>query len=329
MFTATLVLTLALGIGACTAIFSLIDAVMLKSLPVTDPSRLYQIGIGKSCCLTNGFEGNWGLYSFKLYKRVEAAAKPEFDQVAAFQAGPGVLSVRYGTGTDRAQARALMGEYVSGNYFDTLGVRAAAGRMLTPADDHRGAPPVAVMSYRTWQQKYGGDPKVVGATFQIETFAFTIVGIAPPGFFGETLTSNPMDLWVPLSVDYLTDAEAPYCDIPSMSWLRLVGRLKPGANPAAVGERLTILLRHWLTEEAALAPQYQSQLNDQLSQQVIRLGPAGRGIGELRDSYGGSLKILLGICCAVLLIGCANVANLLLARGMVRRPQTALQRALG
>jgi len=141
MFTATLVLTLALGIGACTAIFSLIDAVMLKSLPVTDPSRLYQIGVGKSCCLTNGFEGNWGLYSFKLYKRVEAAAKPEFDQVAAFQAGPGVLSVRYGTGTDRAQARALMGEYVSGNYFDTLGVRAVAGRMLTPADDHRGAPP--------------------------------------------------------------------------------------------------------------------------------------------------------------------------------------------
>lgn len=329
MFTATLVLTLALGIGACTAIFSLIDAVMLKSLPVTDPSQLYQIGIGKSCCLTNGFEGDWGLYSFKLYKQVEAAAKPQFDHVAAFQAGPGVLSVRYGTGTDRAQARALMGEYVSGNYFDTLGVRAVAGRMLTPADDHRGAPPVAVMSYRTWQQIYGGNPKVVGAIFQIETFAFTVVGIAPPGFFGETLTSNPMDLWVPLSVDYLNDAEAPYCDIPSMSWLRLVGRLKPGANPAAVGERLTILLRHWLTGEAALAPQYQSQLNDELSQQVIRLGPAGRGIGEMRDSYGGSLKILLGICCAVLLIGCANVANLLLARGMVRRPQTALQRALG
>lgn len=329
MFTATVVLTLALGIGACTAIFSLIHAVMLKSLPVTDPSRLYQIGIGKSCCLTNGLEGDWDLYSFKLYRQVAAAAQPEFDQVAAFQAGPGVLSVRYGTGADRAQARALMGEYVSGNYFDTLGVRAVAGRMLTPADDHRGAPPVAVMSYRTWQQKYGGDPKVIGATFQIETFAFTIVGIAPPGFFGETLTSNPMDLWVPLSVDYLTDAEAPYCDVPSMSWLRLIGRLKPGANPASVGERLTILLRRWLTGEAALAPQYQSQLKEQLSQQVIRLGPAGRGIGEMRDSYGSSLQILLAICCAVLLIGCANVANLLLARGISRRPQTALQRALG
>ena len=149
---------------------------------------------------------------------------------------------------------------------------------------------MAVMSYRTWQQKYGGDPRVVGATFQIETFAFTIVGVAPPGFFGETLTSNPMDLWVPLSVDYLTDAEAPYCDIPSMSWLRLIGRLKPGANPAAVGERLTILLRHWLTGEAALPPQYQSQLKDELPQQAIRLGPAGRGIGEMRDSYGRSLK---------------------------------------
>jgi predicted permease len=329
MFTATVVVTLALGIGACTAIFSLIDAIMLKSLPVSEPSQLYQIGIGKTCCLTNDLQGDWGLYSFKLYKQIEAAAKPEFDQVAAFQAGPGVLSVRYGTGTDRAQARALMGEYVSGNYFDTLGVRAVAGRMLTSADDHRGAPPVAVMSYRTWQQKYGGDPKVVGATFQIETFAFTIVGIAPPGFFGETLSSNPMDLWVPLSVDYLTDAEAPYCDVPSMSWLRLIGRLKPGAKPANVGERLTILLKHWLTGEGALPPQEQSQLSEELSRQVIRLGPAGRGMSEMRDSYGSSLKVLLGICCAVLLIGCANVANLLLARGMARRPQTALQRALG
>jgi predicted permease len=329
MFTSTVVLTLALGIGACTAIFSLIDAIMLKSLPVTDPSRLYQIGTGKLCCLTNGLEGDWDLYSFKLYKQIATAAQPEFDQVAAFQAGPGVLSVRYGSATDRAQARALMGEYVSGNYFETLGVHAFAGRMLTPEDDHRGAPPVAVMSYRTWQEKYGGDPKVIGATFQIETFAFTVVGVAPPGFFGETLTSNPMDLWVPLSVDYLTDAEAPYCDVPSMSWLRIIARLKPGANPAAVSGRLTTLLRDWLPSEAALAPQYESQLKDELAQQVIRLGPAGRGVGEMRDSYGSSLKILLGICAAVLLIGCANVANLLLARGLARRPSIALQRALG
>ncbi|WP_109486878.1 ABC transporter permease [Occallatibacter savannae] len=325
MFTAIVVLTLALGIGACTAIFSLIEAVILKSLPVSDPSQLYQIGIGKTCCQTNDLQGDWGLYSFKLYKQIEAAAKPEFDQVAAFQAGPGVLSVRYGTGTDRAQAHALMGEYVSGNYFQTLGVRAAVGRLLIPEDDHRGAPPVAVMSYRTWKQRYGGDPNVVGSTFQIETFAFTIVGIAPPGFYGETLSSNPMDLWVPLSVDYLTDADAPYCDVASLSWLRLIGRLKPDANPANAGQRLTVLLEHWLAGEGAFA----AQSAEELSHQVIRLGPAGRGVSEMRDAYGSSLKILLGICCAVLLIGCANVANLLLARGMTRRPQTALQRALG
>jgi len=325
-FSFTVVLTLALGIGATTAIFSLIDVVMLKSLPVTNPSRLYQIGIGKACCLMNGFEGDWDLYSFKLYKRL-AADMPEFDQVAAFQAEPGVLSVRYGK--DRAQARALMGEYVSGNYFQTLGVNAVAGRMLIPQDDHRGAPAVAVMSYRTWQQNYGGDPKVIGATFQIETIPFTIVGVAPPGFFGDTLTGNPMDLWVPLSVDYLTDAEAPYCDVPSMAWLRMIGRLKPGAATAGVAQRLTADLQHWLTSEDALAPQYQSQLKDQLTRQVIRLGPGGQGVGEMRDSYGRSLRILLGICVAVLLVGCANVTNLLLARGMARRPQIALERALG
>ena len=329
IFTATVLITLALGIGACTAIFSLIDAVMLKSLPVTDPSSLYQIGTGKSCCLMNGLQGDWDLYSFKLYKQLEAAAQPEFEQVAAFQAEPGVLSVRYGTDADRAQARALMGEYVSGNYFQTLGVNAIAGRMLTPSDDRRGAPPVAVMSYRTWKNQYGGDPKIVGATFQIETFSFTIVGIAPPGFFGDTLTDNPMDLWVPLSVDYYTDAEAPYCDVPSMAWLRLIGRLKPGATTTGVSQRLTTYLQHWLTTDGALAPEFESQLKDQLSRQIIRIGPGGQGIGEMRDSYRSSLYILLGICAAVLLIGCANVANLLLARGMARRPQTALQRALG
>jgi predicted permease len=327
MFTATVVLTLALGIGACTAIFSLIDAVMLKSLPVTAPSSLYQIGIGKACCLTNSMEGDWDLYSFKLYKRLAADAQPEFDQVAAFQAQPGVLSVLYGN--DRAQAHAVMGEYVSGNYFQTLGVNAAAGRMFTPEDDRRDAPAVAVMSYRTWQQNYGGDPKIIGATFQIETFPFTIIGVAPPGFFGDTLTSNPMDLWVPLSTEYLTDAEAPYSDVPSMAWLRMIGRLKPGATTAGVSERLTADLQHWLTSEGALAPQFQSQLKEQLSRQSIHLGPGGQGIGEMRDSYRSSLHILLGICAAVLLIGCANVANLLLARGMARRPQTALQRVLG
>lgn len=327
MFSATVVLTLALGIGGCTAIFSLIDAVMLRSLPVTDPLRLYQIGIGNTCCLTNGMQEDWDLYSFKLYKRLAPLAQPEFDQVAAFQALPGVLSVRYGA--DRAQARALMGEYVSGNYFQTLGVNAVAGRMFTAEDDRRGAPAVAVMSYRTWRQNYGADPKIIGATFQIETFPFTIVGVAPPGFFGDTLTSNPMDLWVPLSTEYLTDAEAPYSDVPSMAWLRMIGRLKPGATTAGVADRLTADLQHWLTSEGALPPQFQSQLKDQLPRQVIRLGPGAQGIGEMRNSYRSSLHILLGICAAVLLVGCANVANLFLARGMARRPQTALQRALG
>ncbi len=329
VFTATVVFTLALGIGACTAIFSLIDAVMLKSLPVKDPSGLYQIGIGKACCLMNGLQDDWDLYSVKLYKQLAVAAQPEFEQVAAFQAQPGVLSVRYGSDTDRAQARALMGEYVSGNYFQTLGLNAILGRMLTPADDQRGAPPVAVMSYRTWKNVYGGDPKIVGATFQIETFSFTIVGIAPPGFFGDTLTSNPMDLWVPITTEYLTDAEAPYSDVPSMAWLRVIGRLKPGASTAGVSDRLTAYLQHWLTSSGALAPQFESQLKDQLSHQIIRIGPGGQGIGDMRDAYRSSLRILLAICAAVLLVACANVANLLLARGMARRPQTALQRALG
>ncbi len=132
-------------------------------------------------------QGDWDLYSYKLYKLLAPAAQPEFDQVAVFQAQPGVLSVRYGM--DRAQARALMGEYVSGNYFQTLGVNAIAGRMFTFEDDRRGAPAVAVMSYRTWQQKYGGDPTISRCDLSRLRLLlpFTIVGVAPPSFFGDTL----------------------------------------------------------------------------------------------------------------------------------------------
>jgi hypothetical protein len=184
ILTITVILTLGLGIGATTAIFSLIHGVMLQSLPVSDPEDLFRIGTGKTCCYSSTPQGEWGIFSYDFYQRLRRST-PQFDQIAAFQAQPNILSVRYGN--DTAQARALLGEYVSGNYFQALGIHPFAGRMFTFADDVKGAMPVAVMSYQTWQQHYGGDPSVVGATFAIEGFSFTIVGITPPGFYGETL----------------------------------------------------------------------------------------------------------------------------------------------
>ena len=148
VFTASAVLTLALGIGGTTAIFTLIHAVMLRSLPVSDPAMLYRVGEGDDCCVESGPQDRWGMFSFPLYERLKAET-PEFEDVAAFQAGGARLSVRR-EGTESA-ARPLRSEYVTGSYFSTLGVRAFGGRLFTPEDDTAGSPPVAVLSHHVWQ----------------------------------------------------------------------------------------------------------------------------------------------------------------------------------
>ncbi len=326
VFTITVILTLGLGIGATTAIFSLIHAVMLKSLPVVDPSHLYRIGAGKDCCATNVLQGNWERFSYSLYKRVAEDA-PQFDNITAFQDRAGVLSVREGSST--AQAKPLLGEYVSGNYFQTFGLQAFAGRLFTVTDDQPNAMPVAVLSYRTWRQDYNSNPSVVGSTLNIETHPFTIIGIAPPGFFGETLSSTPTEIWVPLQSELLIDGKAAFNLIPSQAWLHLIGHLRPGASIDGVSAQLTATLQHWLISEAALPAQNQPQSAQELSRQTIQITPGGSGIGTMRDAYADSLRLLFALCLAVLLIACANIANLLLARGISRRAQIALQLALG
>ncbi len=326
VLTITVMLTLGLGIGATTAIFSLIHAVMLKSLPVADPGSLYQIGTGKICCYSGNPEGEWGIFSYDFYQRLRRAT-PEFEQVAAFQAKPDILSVRYGS--HAAQAQALIGEYVSGNYFQTLGINPFAGRLFTFADDARNAPAVAVLSYSAWQQQFGGNPSIVGATVAIEDIPFTVVGVTPPGFYGDTLASTPPAIWVTLRAEYLTDANASYNEVPSSAWLRVIGRLRRGASVAGASARLTAMLRHWLITDAAMMPDNRTELDRELPHQNISIASAASGIGMMRDTYRSSLGILLGICALVLFIACANVANLLLARGLSRRPQIAVMSALG
>jgi len=159
IFTLTAMLTLALGIGATTAIFSLIDSVMLKSLPVADPASLYRVGSGNDCCVEGGPQDNWGMFPYQLYLRFQADA-PEFEQMAAFQAGGTQFSVRRGETSQ--PAKPLHGEFVSGNYFATFGLQAYAGRTLTPADDQPSAAPAAMLSHRVWQQEYASDPRIIG-----------------------------------------------------------------------------------------------------------------------------------------------------------------------
>jgi predicted permease len=326
VFTLTAMLTLALGIGATTAIFSLIHTVMLKSLPVTDPASLYRVGEGNDCCVNMGPEGSWGLFPYALYQRFQAAA-PEFEQMAAFQAGRNLFSVR--RGERDPQAKPLRAEYVSGNYFSTFGIQAAAGRTLAPADDQRGAPPAAMLSHRAWQQQYGADPSVVGASFIVDGHPFSIVGIAPRGFDGETLESDPPELFIPFQQEPVIAGASTLLNLP-MSWVRIIGRLRPGTNPESLGPRFTTLLRNWFIHDfGPLYPQFSPQVNAVLPKQYVKLTPGGAGVGVMKADYEVSLRMLLAVCGLVLLIACANIANLLLARGSARSTQTAIRLALG
>src|SRR5271157_5534452 len=325
VFTAAAVLTLALGIGGTTAIFTLIHAVMLRSLPVSDPGRLYRIGEGDDCCVEGGPQDRWGFYSFPLYERLKAET-PEFEETAAFQAGDWLQGVRR---EGDAAARPLRSEYVTGTYFSMLGVGAFGGRVFTPDDDKPGAPPVAVISHRVWQNTYAGDPSVVGSTFAIEGHPFTVIGVAPPGFFGETLRSDPPDIWIPLQQEPLVGGERSLLHQSVSAWLRMMGRLRPGASIVGMGPRLTGVLRQWMQHDSGYPANWMPDVIRMLPKQVINVVPAGAGVAGMKEEYGRSLQILLAVCGLVLLIACANVANLLLARAVSRRGQTAIRLAVG
>lgn len=327
-FTLTAVVTLALGIGGTTGIFSLVHAVMLRSLPVKDPSQLYRIGSGDTCCVAGSLQGErWGLFSYPLYQRLKAAAAPEFEQVAAFEPRATHFSVRRAS-IDR-MSRSVRGEFVTGNYFSTLGIASFTGRLLSPSDDRASAPPVAVLSYRAWQSDYGADPHVIGSTFVMDTHPFTVIGIAPPGFYGDTLSSRPPDLWMPLAQEALVEAQRSLLYQSPNAWLRVLGRIRPGANLSSLPARLTTILRTWLEYDSHIPANFLPTVIRKLPGQSIQVIPAGSGILAMQEEYGSGLRILFAVCAFVLLIACANLANLMLARGIARRSQTSLRIAIG
>jgi predicted permease len=326
VFTATAILTLALGIGGTTAIFTLINAVMLRSLPVADPAALYRVGDSDTCCVQGGPQGRWGMYSFPFYQLLKSQT-PEFEQLAAFQAGLRRMSVRR-QGVEQA-ARPLRSEYVTGNYFTTLGVGSFGGRVFTPEDDTPSSAPVAVLSHRVWQLTYGSDPTIVGSTFVVDGHTFTIIGVAPPGFFGETLRSDPADIWIPVHQEATIDGGSALLNQPISAWLRVIGRLRPGVSIAGMAPRLTSVLRVWMQHDSGYPADWMPGVMHSLPRQVINVVPAGAGVGTMKDQYARSLRILLFVCGMVLLIACANVANLQLARAAARRGQTAVRLAIG
>ena len=306
-FTAVAVLILALGIGANTAIYSLVDAVALRPLPVAHTSDLYRLGDNLNCCVNTGLQGDFSLFSYPLYQRLRDHI-PELSPLAAFQVRPLPFSVRR-AGT-AAAARPMIGEFVSGNYFDTFGVPMAAGRGLADSDDAPGAAPVAVLSYRAWRDHHAKDPSVVGAAFTVNATPVTVVGVTAPEFFGETLRPDPPDLWVALGAEPTIRGASSLIARPGQHWLYAIGRLTPGASPAVVEQKASALLREFLATVPDLSP---ANIAD-LPKQRIVVAEAGTGVSALRSRYAEPLRVLAIVSALVLFIACANLAHLLLAR---------------
>ncbi len=332
-FALTAILTLALGIGATTAIFTLVHAVLLRSLPASNPAELWRVGSHNDCCFNSGYtqyldynENNppdFSLFSYPFYEYLRDHT-PALRNLAAFEAGEDTFSVRR-QGSDAAPESAPT-RFLSGNALPMLGIPAYLGRAITPTDDRRGAPPVAMISYRDWQQNYGGDASVVGAVFLINGQAVTIVGVTPPGFYGAALSDRPPDYYLPIAAEPLVKGAGSVIELPGTSWLDLIGRLGPGANPRTANAQVNVALQQWLRSHYADMTEDERQ---HLPIQRTKLTPGGSGVTQMQNDYASGLHLLMAVSAFVLLIACANIANLTLVRGMARRQGSSVRVALG
>jgi len=325
-FTITVLLTLALGIGANSAIFTLVNAILLHNLPVTDPKSLIRIGDNDDCCVNGGWHdnGDYSLFSTDTYYMFKKSL-PEFEELAAMESGYAWRPITVRRAGAQTVAKSFTGTFVSGNYFRVFGLSPAAGRLFTDADDQKGAPITAVMSYDAWQQDYAGDPRVVGSAFYINTKPATIIGIAPRGFYGDRIDTNPPKYFVPMNA-MDTVSGAPYFNDPDTQWAYIIGRVKPGTSvPSLQAKASTLLKQTYAPLKTFTDPRAQKVLPNT----HVVLTPGGGGIQNLQSGYKDHLKLLQWIAALVLLVACANIANLLLVRGMSRRAELSIRSALG
>lgn len=333
-FTAVAVLTLALGIGANTAIFSLLELVLLRALPVHKPNELVVLTDPEEHGANFGSQG--GARSLLAYSEFEYLREHNgvfSGMFAADSTMPDteVILANSANGSGAKQQARI--KLVSGGYFTTFGLKPAAGRFFADeVDRERGASPVAVVSYPFWRQHYGLSPAILGKTIQIHQTSFQIIGIAPPGFFGETVGQSP-DFWVPMLMqdavypgqDYLSPS--PGGILNEYEWLQVVGRLKPGVSLAQANAAMNVQFTHALSE-AAGSRMTEEQRKGNFDQH-LELAPGARGSSTLRGAFGQPLQFLMALVGLVLVIACVNIANLLLARGASRQKEFGMRLAIG
>lgn len=319
------VLSLALGIGANTAVFSLIDQLILKPLPVRHPEQLVVLGSGHSRGMSVGNQaGPWTLFSYAAFE-VISDQNHVFSEVTALQSFPvevaaGVSRTNRSFGTAR---QVVSAELVEQNYFSFMGVKAALGRTLVPADRNT---PVAVLDYHAWKNKFAGEVGIVGKTVDLSGVGFTVVGVAPPQFFGDRVGEEP-DLWIPLSLQAQLPPKIAWLHRPDVYALRVFARTKPGVTLSAAAADSTLILQRLLRQQAGSNPTPARQA--EIREATVQVTAAPNGLSGLRDEYSGSLLFLMLTVAVVLLIACLNVGNLLLARGTGREREIAVRLALG
>jgi predicted permease len=326
IFSLVTVLTLALGIGVNTAIFTLVHAVMFNTLPVARPGELYRLGRGDNCCVMSGYQNgqDFALFSHELYKTLRAGT-PEIQHLAAFQASPQFVNIRR-SGSSEPSA-SFTAEYVSSNYFSLFGIRPAMGAFFSADDEISGNAPSLVVSHRAWKTYLGGDPAIIGSSLVIKGKTFTVIGVAPAEFYGETLRSDPPDCWLPAATEPLVEGGNSLYNRPGKMWLYVMGRVAPGAPHGTIESKINIEAKRWYYTQAGAQPTEKTRKD--IEAQFIPLTPASGGVETMSIAYRNGLTLLMSLSSLVLLIVCANVANLMLARGTALRAQNSLKLALG
>ncbi len=338
-FTAIAVLSLALGIGANTALFSLLDAVLLKTLPVKEPERLVQFNWQAGRVFrTTGMRGIFvgGLppgrrggssFQYRLFEKMREQQDSAISDLFAFS-GMGNWNVQVDGQTETAE-----GQVVSGNYFAALGLQAAHGRVIMESDDDAAATPVAMLNYRYWQNRFGADPSVIGKQINLNKVTFTIIGVTPSAFTSTMQVGQRPEITVPIAFVPVLESERPMLDMPGkpgMWWVHIMGRLKQGATIEQAQETLDSAFQ---TEALAIMPPPRKenepvQIEPNDYPHLVAL-PGSVGMWEMRSVYSTTIYILFGVVVLVLLIACANVANLLLARAALRAPEITVRLAVG